>query len=147
MASPPNHSNKRSKLMVIGHKCTRSTCLVLFSIPLRMYTYYQCWLSQIYRSTSHLSLGGSTTNAQWKHVLLFVPFSYQALTWPNAPLFLYVFCSFPHYPSIHIDREGFSGITMDYCIRSVGLWRCLTSIHLPESILIWLTSSSPFNSL
>jgi len=72
MASPLNHSNKRSELMVIGCECTQqfyasmaiilqaiqkirsdlneslviecagSICLVLFSVPLRMYTHYQC---------------------------------------------------------------------------------------------------------
>jgi len=101
--------------------------LVLFSVPLRMYTCYQCWLSQIYRSTSHLSLSGGATNAQWKHVLLCVPFPYQGLTWPNTPLFPYVLHSFPHYSSIRIDWERFSGITIDYCMRSVGWW-----LHSPE---------------
>jgi len=149
MALPLNHSNKKSELIVIGHKHAQwfytstaiilwaiqirsdlnellvierahSMCLVPFSVPLRMYTRYWCWLSQMYRLTSHLSLSGGATNAQWKHVLLFVPFPYQALTWPNTPFFLYVLCSFPHYPSIRINWKGFSGITMDYCIRSVG---------------------------
>jgi len=114
-----------NELLAIEHAC--SMRLVPFSVPLRMYTYYWCWLSQIYRSTSHLSLSSGTTNTQRKHVLLFVPFPYQALTWSNTPLFPYVLHSFPHYPSIHIDWEGLSGITTDYCMRSVDQW-----LHSPE---------------